>query len=59
MDRVRTVTEKITNDEQEGFRSGRCCINEIFTQKKLDIIPLEKKYGLYDGCIGLEKAYNT
>ena len=33
VDRVLRVTESLMDDKQGGFRSGRGCVGQIFTQK--------------------------
>ena len=33
VDRVRKVTEGLSEDEQEGFKTGRGCVDQIFTLK--------------------------
>ena len=35
VDRVRKETEDFIDDEQGGFRTGRGCINQIFTLKQV------------------------
>ena len=43
MKRVRRVTEGLIDDEQAGFRSGRGCVDQIFTLKQTDKKAQEKK----------------
>ena len=35
IDKVRRVTEGLIDDEQEGFRKGRRCIDQTFTLKQI------------------------
>ena len=35
VNKVRRVIEGLTDDEQGGFRSGRGCVDQIFTQKQI------------------------
>ena len=35
VDKIRRVIEGFTNDEQRGFRSGRGCVDQIFTLKQI------------------------
>ena len=46
------------NDEQEGFREGRGCVDQIFTLKHIGEKAREKKCRVYVGFIDLEKAYD-
>ena len=43
MHRVHRVTEGLTDDEQEVFRSGRGCVDQIFTPKQIGEKTREKK----------------
>ena len=43
VDRVRKVTEGLTNDEQGGFRAWRGCADQIFTLKQIGEKAQEKK----------------
>ena len=43
VDRVRRVTEGLTNDEEENFRAGKGCVDQILTLKKIDEKAREKK----------------
>ena len=43
VDRVRRVTGGLIDDEQMGFRTGRCCVDQIFTLKQVGEKPREKK----------------
>ena len=43
VDKVRRATEGLTEDEQECFRSGRGCVDQIFTLNQIDEKAREKK----------------
>ena len=58
IDRVRTVTGSLINDEQGGFREGKWCIDQIFRLKKIGEKAREKIRKVYLVFIDLEKAYN-
>ena len=44
--------------EQRGFRSGRWCVDQIFTLKQIGEEAREKKRKGYVVFIDLEKAYD-
>ena len=48
----------MTEDEQGGFRTGRGCIDQIFTLKQICEKVREKQRRVYVGFIDLEKSYN-
>ena len=35
VERVRKVTEGLTDDDQDGFRAGRGCLDQILTLKQI------------------------
>ena len=41
--RVRRVTRSLIDDEQEGFRTGRGCVDQFFTLKQIGEKEREKK----------------
>ena len=43
INRVRRVTGDLIDDEQEGFRAWRGCVDQIFTVKKIGKKAREKK----------------
>ena len=43
---------------QRGFRTGRECIDQIFTLKQIGAKAREKKCRVYMGFMDLEKAYD-
>ena len=47
------------DDEQGGFREGRGCVEEIFTQKQIGEKAREKKRRVYVGFIYWEKMYDS
>ena len=47
VDRVRRVTEDLIGEEQGAFRSGRGCVDQIFTLKQMS----EKMRGKRRNCI--------
>ena len=58
MDRVHTVTESLIHNKQGGFRSGRGCLDQIFTLKQIREKVCEKKQRVYMGFMDLENMYN-
>ena len=49
VNKVRRVIEGLTDDEQGGFRSGRGCVDQIFTLKQIVEQSGEKKrMGIYE-----------
>ena len=58
VDRVRKVTEGWIHDEEGGFRTGKGCVNQIFTLKQIGEKGRVKKFGEYVGFVDLEKAYD-
>ena len=58
VDRIRRVTGSLTDDEQVVFRTGRGCVDHIFTLKQIGGKTREKKSKVYVGFIDLEKAYD-
>ena len=57
VDRVRRVTEMLTDDEQGGFRTGRVGVDQIFTLKQIGEKAQDKKCRVYVGFINLGKIY--
>ena len=57
MDRVLRVTEGLIADEQGGFRSGRECVDKIFTLTQIGDKAQKKKRRVYMGFMDLEKAF--
>ena len=43
VDRVRRVTRGLIDDEQEGFREGMGCVDQIITLKQIGEEAQEKK----------------
>jgi hypothetical protein len=58
VERVRRVTEELIGEEQGAFRSGRGCIDQIFTLKQMTEKVKEKKKKLYLGFMDLQQAYD-
>ena len=56
VDRVRKVTEGSFDDEQGEFKTGRGCVDEIFTLKQIGNKAREKIRRVYVSFIYLEKA---
>ena len=52
------VTEKRVSDEQEGFRRGKSCVDQIFAIKMVVEEYLGKYMKLYAAFVDLEKAYD-
>ena len=46
VDRVRTVTGTLNEDEQGGFRAGMGCVDQIFTLKQMGEKAREKKHSV-------------
>ena len=59
LDRVRRVSEGLTDDEQGGFRSGKGCVGQIFTLNQIDEKAGEKKRKIFMGFMNLEKTYDS
>ena len=55
--RVRRVTRGLIDDEQEGFKAGKGCVDQIFTLKQTGEKAREKKCRVYMGFVDLEKAF--
>ncbi len=55
--RLVEVTEGNVSEEQEGFRKGRGCVDQIFAMKMLAEEYLRKDKKLYAAFMDLEKAY--
>ena len=55
-DRVRRVIGGLVDDEQVGFRAGRCCVDQIVTLKQISEKGRDKKFKVYMGFTDLEKA---
>jgi hypothetical protein len=58
VERVRRVTEGLIGEEQGAFRSGRGCVDQIFTLKQMIEKMREKKNKLYLGFMDLQQAYD-
>ena len=58
VERVQRVTEGLIDDEQEDFRSGRGCVNQIFTLKQIGEKGQEKKQMVCVGFMDMEKVYD-
>ena len=58
VDKFRTVTLGLIDDEQEVFRAGRESVEKIFTLKQIGEKAQEKKRREYVGFIDLEKSYD-
>ena len=58
VERVRRVTEGLIGEEQGAFRSGRGCVDHIFTLKQMIEEMREKKNELYLGFMDLQQAYD-
>src|SRR5678815_1650706 len=59
VERVRRVTEGLISEEQGAFRSGRGCVDQIFTLKQMIENMREKKNKLYLGFMDLQQAYDS
>ena len=58
VDRVRRVTEDMIGEEQCAFRSGRGCVDQIFTLKQMSEKMKEKNKKLFLGFMDLQQAYD-
>ena len=58
VDRVRRVTEDLIGEEHGTFRSGRGCVDQIFTLKQMSEKMRGKKNKLYLGFMDLKQAYD-
>jgi hypothetical protein len=58
VERVRRVTEELIGEEQGAFRSGRGCIDQIFTLKQMSEKMKGKKKKLYLAFMDLQQAYD-
>ena len=58
IERVMEITDGRISEEQGGFRSGRGCVDQIFTVKMLAEKYLVKGRKLYAAFMDLEKAYD-
>jgi hypothetical protein len=58
VERVRRVTEELIGEEQCAFRSGRGCIDQIFTLKQMSEKMKGKKKKLYLAFMDLQQAYD-
>src|SRR5678815_5992993 len=58
VERVRRVTEGLIGEEQGAFRSGRGCVDQIFTLKQMIEKRQEKENKLYLGFMDLQQAYD-
>ena len=54
VDRVRRVTGGLISDEQGGFRTGRGCVDQIFSLRQIGEKGREKKCRVYVSFIDLE-----
>ena len=52
------MVEGLIDDEQERFRAGSGCVDQIFTLKQIGEKAREKKRRVYVGFMDLEKAYD-
>ncbi len=57
-ERLMEVTEGKVSKEQEGFRKGRGCVDQIFTMKILVEEYLGKDKKLYAAFMALKEAYD-
>ncbi len=57
-ERMTKITDESVGDEQEGFRKGRGCIEQIFAVKILVENYLENDRKLFAAFMDLEKAYD-
>ena len=58
IDRVNIVNGSLTDDEHGSFKTGRGCVDQIFTLKQIGKKPRKKKCKVYVGFIDLEKAFD-
>ena len=56
--RLRSRTESMVMEVQGGFKSGRSCVDQIFTIRQLSEKILEKNKQMIIACVDLEKAYD-
>ncbi len=56
--RVREGTEGMIRDEQDGFRRGRGCVDQIFAVRQVCEKHLAKGKEVFRAFMDLEKAYN-
>ena len=57
VNRVRKVTEGLTDDEQEGFRAGTGCVDQILTIKQIGEKAREKKCRGYVSFVELDNLF--
>ena len=58
VDRVHRATGDLIDDEQEIFRAGKVCVDQMFTLKQIKEKAQEKKCRVYVSFIDLEKVYD-
>ncbi len=58
LERLMEVTERKVSEEQEGFRKGRGCVDQIFAMNLLVEENLGKDKQLCSAFMELEKAYD-
>merc|ERR1712002_206763 len=56
IDRVREITEGMIGEEQCGFRTGRGCVDQVFTLKQVSEKYIAKGRNLHVAYMDLEKA---
>ena len=58
-ERVKAITDVKVMDEQEGFRAGRGCNDQIFVVKQIVKKTIKKNKKTYMAFLDLEKAYDN
>ena len=58
IEKVHSLTERLTGEEQCGFRPGRGCVDQVFVKKQMSEKFVDKNKSLYVAYMDLEKAYD-
>ena len=58
IDKVREITGGMVGEEQCGFRTGRGCVDQVFSLKQLSEKYVAKGKSVYVAYMDLEKAYD-
>ena len=58
IEKVCSLTEGLTGEEQRGFRSGRGCVDQVFVMKQMSEKFVNKNKCLYVAYMDLEKAHD-
>ena len=58
-DRLKVVTDSLLMDEQDGFRMGRGCVDQVFAVSQVIEKVIEKGKVAYAAFVDLEKTYDS